>query len=141
MTLTNSTILDSDFRYIDKNGTLLKSRTELSIAQMLTFLGTSYTYENKITLSNGKTVVVDFKTGDGKLIEVIDSDSDIAKYKEIKSDNLTIMAIGHPQFAAKLKELDEIVFYDTKDAQSGSIFIEDPSFAFDYAHILPLVEK
>jgi 6-pyruvoyltetrahydropterin/6-carboxytetrahydropterin synthase len=51
------------------------------------------------------------------------------------------MGIGHPQFAAKLKELDEIVFYDTKDAQSGSIFIEDPSFAFDYAHILPLVEK
>jgi 6-pyruvoyltetrahydropterin/6-carboxytetrahydropterin synthase len=141
MTLTNSAILDSDFRYIDKNGTLLKSRTELSIAQMLSFLGLSYQYEHKITLSNGKTVSVDFKTSDGKLIEVIDSDSDILKYKELKSDNQSIMAIGHPQFAAKLKELDEIVFYDTKDAQSGSIFIEDPSFAFDYAHILPLVEK
>ena len=38
MSLSNSTILDSDFRYIDKNGTLLKSRTELSIAQMLSFL-------------------------------------------------------------------------------------------------------
>jgi 6-pyruvoyltetrahydropterin/6-carboxytetrahydropterin synthase len=25
--------------------------------------------------------------------------------------------------------------------QTGSIFIEDPSLAFDYAHILPLVEK
>lgn len=141
MTLTNSTILDSDFRYIDKNGTLLKSRTELSIAQMLTFLGTSYEYQHKLTLSSGKTISVDFKTSDGKLIEVIDSESDITKYKEIKSDNHTIMAIGHPQFAAKLKELEEIVFYDTKDAQSGSIFIEDPSFAFDYAHILPLVEK
>ena len=79
MTLTNSTILDSDFRYIDKNGTLLKSRTELSIAQMLTFLGTSYTYEHKLTLSSGKTVLVDFMTVDGRLIEVIDSESDITK--------------------------------------------------------------
>src|SRR5574338_973217 len=86
MTLTNSTILDSDFRYIDKNGTLLKSRTELSISQMLSFLGLSYEYQHKLTLSNGKTILVDFKTSDGKLIEVIDSESDIAKYKEIKSD-------------------------------------------------------
>jgi len=31
--------------------------------------------------------------------------------------------------------------YKTKEVQTGSIFIEDPSFAFDYAHILPLVEK
>jgi len=141
MTLDNSTILDADFRYIDKNGTLLKSRTELSIAQMLSFLGTSYEYQHKMRLSSGKTVQVNFKTSDDKLIVVIDSESDIAKYKEIKSENHTIMAIGHPQLAAKLKELEEIVFYDTKDAQSGSIFIDDPSFAFDYAHILPLVEK
>ena len=36
--------------------------------------------------------------------------------------------------------MKEIVFYE-KEPQTGSIFIEDPSFAFDYAHILPLVEK
>ena len=135
-------ILDSDFRYIDKKGTLLKSRTELSISQMLSFVGIDYTYQHKITV-NGKTVLVDFRTNDGKLIEVIDSDSDIEKYKEIKKflPDTKIIAIGHPKFAAKLKELEEIVFYDTKDAQSGSIFMEDQSFAFDYAHILPLVEK
>ena len=52
-----------------------------------------------------------------------------------------IMAIGHPKYAAQLKELEEIVFYDQKDPQTGSIFIEDASFSFDYAHILPLVEK
>ena len=44
------------------------------------------------------------------------------------------------EYAAKIKELSEIVFYD-KDPQTGSIFMEDPSFSFDYAHILPLVEK
>lgn len=140
---TNPVILDSDFRYIDKKGTLLKSRTELSVSQMLSFLGIDYTYQHKLSLPNGKQFIIDFRTNDGKLIEVIDSDQDIEKYKQIKQllPDAKIIAIGHPKFAAKVKELDEVVFYDTKDAQSGSIFIEDPSFAFDYAHILPLVEK
>ncbi|MGI0077755.1 MAG: 6-pyruvoyl trahydropterin synthase family protein, partial [Nitrosopumilaceae archaeon] len=48
--------------------------------------------------------------------------------------------VGLPKYAAQIKELKEIVFYD-KEPQTGSIFMEDPSFAFDYAHILPLVEK
>ncbi len=140
---TEPVIVDSDFRYIDKKGTLLKSRTELSVSQMLSFLGIDYEYQHKITLRDGRTLVIDFKTSDGKLIEVIDSDADIEKYKLVKksNENAKIMGIGHPKFAAKIKELDDIVYYDTKDAQSGSIFIEEPSFAFDYAHILPLVEK
>jgi len=137
---TSPAILDSDFRYIDKNGTLMKSRTELSIAQMLSFLGQQYDYDHKLML-NGKTVTVDFKTEQG-LIEVIDSEEDITKYNEIKKSmpETKIIAIGHPKYVAQIKELQEIVFYD-KEPQTGSIFLEDPSFAFDYAHILPLVEK
>ncbi|CDI06157.1 6-pyruvoyl trahydropterin synthase family protein [Candidatus Nitrosotenuis uzonensis] len=140
---TTPTILDSDFRYIDKKGTLLKSRTELSVAQMLSFLGLDYTYQHKVTFPSGKSVLIDFMTSDGKLIEVIDSEQEIEKYKAIKQESpeTKIAAVGSTKFAAKLKELDEVFFYDTRDAQSGSIFIEDPSFAFDYAHILPLVEK
>src|SRR3990172_7261756 len=91
------TILDSDFRYIDKNGILMKSRTELSIAQMLSFLGQEYEYDHKFTLE-GKTVLVDFKTKNG-LIEVIDNDEDLEKYKQIKkiSPETKIMAVGHPK--------------------------------------------
>jgi len=139
---TNPTIVDSDFRYIDKQGNLLKSRTELSIAQMLSFMGQKFDYHHEIKLNNGKSVFVDFKTEQG-LIEVIDNEDDIIKYKEIKNSfpDTKIMAIGHPKFVAQVKELDEIVYYDEKDPQTGSIFLEDPSFAFDYAHILPLVEK
>jgi len=137
---TSPTILDSDFRYIDKNGVLMKSRTELSIAQMLSFLGQEYEYGYKIDV-NGKSLLVDFKTENG-LIEVIDSDEDLEKYKQIKklSPDTKIMAVGQPKYAAQIKELKEIVFYD-KEPQTGSIFMEDASFAFDYAHILPLVEK
>jgi len=132
-------VVDSDFRYLDKNGNLMRSRTELSIAQMLSFLDQEYEYD--VTVGTDPRIKVDFKTKDG-LIEVIDGEEDIAKYKTVKEKfpGQKIMAIGHPQYAAQIKELGEIVFYD-KSPQTGSIFLEDPSFAFDYAHILPLVEK
>lgn len=138
---SSPTVLDSDFRYIDKKGNLLKTRTELTVAQMLSFLDQEYQYNHKITLKNGKEVTVDFKTEKG-LIEVIDSDKDITKYQKIKEDfpEDKVMAIGHAKYVAQIKELQDIVFYD-KTPQTGSIFLEDASFSFDYAHILPLVEK
>jgi len=137
--VSNPAVVDSDFRYLDKKGNLMRSRTELSIAQMLQFLNQQYDYNH--TISNDPLIKVDFKTDEG-LIEVIDSEEDISKYNKIKEKlpEEKIMAIGHPKFAAQVKELEEIVFYD-KTPQTGSIFLEDPSFSFDYAHILPLVEK
>jgi len=73
---TNPTILDSDFRYIDKKGNLLKTRTELTVAQMLVFLENDYEYSYEMILKNGDKVKVDFKTAKG-FIEVIDNDADI----------------------------------------------------------------
>jgi len=138
---SSPTIMDSDFRYIDKMGNLLRTRTELTMAQMLTFLEEDYEYNHKLVLKNGNEVTVDFKTKKG-LIEVIDNDQDIEKYKQIKEDfpEDKVMAIGHAKYVAQIKELQDIVFYD-KTPQTGSIFLEDASFSFDYAHILPLVEK
>jgi len=135
------TLLDSDFRYIDKNGNLLKTRTELSIAQMLSFLNQKYQYNYPLSVS-GKDIIVDFKTEQG-FIEVIDNDKDLVKYKELKKilPQEKIMGIGHPKYVAHVKELEDVVFYEEQEPQTGSIFIEDPSFDFDYAHILPLVEK
>ena len=139
--VTSPTILDSDFKYIDKKGNLLKTRTELTVAQMLAFLENEYEYNYEMTLKNGNKVKIDFKTTKG-FIEVIDNDEDIQKYKQIKEDfpEEKIMAIGHAKYVAQIKELQDIVFYD-KTPQTGSIFLEDASFSFDYAHILPLVEK
>ena len=138
---SSPTVLDSDFRYLDKRGNLLRTRTELSIAQTLSFLGHDYEYNYKLKIKD-RTLTVDFKTDRG-LIEVIDSEQDIEKYRMIK-ENLTgqkIMAIGHPKYSARIKELEDVVFYDQRHPQTGSIFMEDQSFTFDYAHILPLVEK
>ena len=105
---TGSAILDSDFKYIDGKGNLLRSRTELSIAQMLEFLQIEYQYDYSITLKNGNKINVDFKTDKG-IIEVIDVESDITKYKELKQEltDMKIIAMGHPKFAARLSELQD----------------------------------
>ncbi|MDB2445552.1 hypothetical protein N9W45_00385 [Nitrosopumilus sp.] len=99
---TSPTILDSDFKYIDKKGNLLKTRTELTVAQMLTFLENEYEYSYEMTLKNGEKVKIDFKTAKG-FIEVIDNDADIEKYKQIKEDfpEEKIMAIGHAKYVAQ----------------------------------------
>jgi 6-pyruvoyltetrahydropterin/6-carboxytetrahydropterin synthase len=135
-------VLDSDLRYIDR-GKLLRSRSELSVAKMLSFLGHDYQYDADVKLPDRKSAKIDFKVG-SKYIEVIDSDADAAKFKLVQEElpGLDIIAVGHSKYASKIKEMDSLFFYDSPDhMQTGSIFIEDPSLAFDYAHILPLVEK
>ena len=140
---TERVVLDSDLRYIDSKGNLLRSRSEFSVTKMLLFLGLDYNYNVDIALPDGKQAKIDFKI-QNKYIEVIDSEVDAAKFKEIreKVPELDIIAIGHSKYASKINEIDSLFFFDNIDnMQTGSIFIEDPSLAFDYAHILPLVEK
>ena len=136
-------VLDSDLRYLDANGTLLKSRAELMVSRILSFLGHDYDYDAVVQLANGKRVKVDFKTGE-RYIEVIDSEEDMLKLEQIQKDRpeLEIAGIGGPKHAARVKELESLFIFAGEDqGHTGSIFIEDPSLAFDYAHILPLVEK
>ena len=55
---------------------------------------------------------------------------------------INIIGVGHSKYAGKVNELDSFFFLNSDDEnQTASIFIEDQSLAFDYAHILPLVEK
>jgi len=137
-------VLDSDLRYLDNKGNLLRSRSEFSIAQTISFLGQDYQYDVAVKLADGKLIKIDFRVGSDRYIEVIDSDTDAAKFKLVREQrpDLEIIAIGHSKYASKIKEMESLFFYDSPDQmQTGSIFIEDPSLAFDYAHILPLVEK
>lgn len=134
-----SGITDYDFRYADRQGNLIRSRTALSIARLLEFMGTRYEYD--VTVPGDPPLSVDFKTAD-RYIMVVDDETSMTQYKAIRervgADH--IMALGHPTTASRLRELDDMVVYDDT-SEAGSIFLEDPSFSFDYAHILPLVEK
>jgi 6-pyruvoyltetrahydropterin/6-carboxytetrahydropterin synthase len=134
--------LDRDIRYIDEHGNLLRSRTQYTLSKVLSYLGHDYEYDVKVHLRDNTDVPVDFKVGD-RYIEIIDSEADIEKFKNIQSSNpdLKIIAFGHSKFAGRTTELESLFFFNFGEAQIGSIFIEDPSLAFDYAHILPLVAK
>jgi 6-pyruvoyltetrahydropterin/6-carboxytetrahydropterin synthase len=134
--------LDRDIRYIDVQGNLLRSRTELAVSKILSYLGHNYEYDARVNLRDSTSATIDFKVHD-RYIEVIDSEADIEKFKIIQSNipDLNIIAFGHSKFAGRTNELDSLFFFNFGSTQTGSIFIEDPSLAFDYAHILPLVEK
>jgi 6-pyruvoyltetrahydropterin/6-carboxytetrahydropterin synthase len=109
----------------------------------LSFLGITYEYDANLSFKDGTSAKIDFKIGD-RYIEIVDSKADIVKFKLIKMElpDVDVIALGHSKYAAKVNELDSLFFYDSNHSiHSGSIFIEDPSLAFDYAHILPLVEK
>jgi 6-pyruvoyltetrahydropterin/6-carboxytetrahydropterin synthase len=138
-------VLNSDLRYIDR-GNLFRSRSELSIAKMLSFLTQKYEYDVNVKMPDGESLKIDFKiwNNNNKYIEVVDSEEDANKFKNIrdKLPTLDIIAVGHSKYVSRTNEIDSLFFFDAGDhMQTGSIFIEDPTLAFDYAHILPLVEK
>ena len=136
-------LIENDIKYLNNKGEYLSNRTQLSLSNLLNFLGKKYELNSQINLPGGESITVDFKTDDEKYIEVIDSHSDLVKFKKIKDihPELKIVAIGSSKYAGKLSEFESIFFFDTKYEEIGSIFIEDPSLSFDYAHILPLVKK
>lgn len=132
-------ISDSDLRYIDGKGNLLRTRAELSVAKLLQYLDIDYEYDSRVNVGND-SVNVDFRTETG-LIEVIDSQEEADKFLKLKKSGERVMAVGQSKYASKVGEMDSFFAYDAANTQTGSIFIEDPSLSFDYAHILPLVEK
>ena len=134
---------DKDIRYLDKKRVIYRSRTESTLAKLLSFLDHEFDYDVVFPgMSNGKPLTVDFKIGK-KYIEVVDSETDLQKFKAIKQKNpdANIIAIGSSRYLAKVDELESVFVYDSHENETSSIFIEDPSLAFDYAHILPLVER
>lgn len=115
---------------MDKDGNMMGTRTELTVSRLLDFLGISY--ERGAEVGGEKA---DFKT-DAGVIQVVDGPEDEARFERISSACRAI-SVGPPGRAAKAGELGEM----GSGGQTGSIFLDDPSFAFDYAHVLPLVEK
>ncbi len=131
--------MDKDLKYISDKRNLIKSRTGHSLSKLLDFLEIDYKHENAIENSSYH---IDFKIGD-KFVKIIENEDDFTEFKKIKErfPLIKLAGIGKSSYLGKIDEMDNIFFFDENDKQIGSIFIEDPSLAFDYAHILPLVEK
>jgi 6-pyruvoyltetrahydropterin/6-carboxytetrahydropterin synthase len=131
--------LDKDLKFIGQKKDLIENRTGYSISKLLDFLKIEYEYNNSF---NDSDLNIDFKIGD-KYIKIIEDDSDKNEFRIIKErfPLLDLIAIGKSSYLGKINEMDSMFMFDKQSEQIGSIFIEDPSLAFDYAHILPLVEK
>src|SRR5690349_935763 len=114
---TERVVLDSDLRYIDSIGNLLRSRSEFSVAKMLTFLGHAYRYNVIVKMPSGKSINLDFEVEGQKYIEVIDSEADANKFKQVREElpNLNIIAIGNSKYASKLNEIDSLFFFGSED--------------------------
>ena len=137
----NELITESDLKYIDPKGNLLRSRTELSVANILKFLDVDYEYDSKVKLNDGSVVIVDFRTKMG-LIEVIDNEEDAIKMNKISTNSVEkIIALGNSKHAGTISEISSFFSYDNSTSDIRSIFIEDPTLNFDYAHTLPMVEE
>ena len=136
---SKSEFTDADFRYTDRRGNLFRSRTHLSVARLLDFLNRDYEYGRLV--SNDPIIHEDFSTPESHIMVLVD-EQDIARYHAIKKifPDDKVLALGHPRLVSRVEELDDIVVFD-QPHEASSIFLEDPSFSFDYAHILPLVEK
>lgn len=137
--VSRSEFADADFKYMDRRGNLFRSRMHLSVAQLLDFLNCDYEYGCPV--SENPAIREDFKTSESHIMVVVDED-DIVRYRTIKAifPDDKVLALGHPRLVSRIEELDDIVVFDQAH-EASSIFLEDPSFSFDYAHILPLVEK
>lgn len=131
--------MDKDLKYINNKNNLIENRTGYSISKLLDFLGLDYQYNNPV---GDYKINIDFKIGE-KYIKLIENDKDLKEFKIIteKFPFMDVIAIGKSSFIGKINELDSLFFFNRKNEQIGSVFIEDPSLSFDYAHILPLVEK
>ncbi|WP_236561881.1 6-pyruvoyl trahydropterin synthase family protein [Candidatus Nitrosocosmicus agrestis] len=131
--------MDKDLKFLGQKKDLIENRTGYSISKLLDFLNIDYKYKNII---NNSDLKIDFKVGD-KFIKIIENDSDVTEFREIKEKFplIEMIAVGKSSYLGKINEMESIFLFDKQSEQIGSIFIEDPSLAFDYAHILPLVEK
>ncbi|MDQ2684795.1 MAG: 6-carboxytetrahydropterin synthase [Thermoproteota archaeon] len=131
--------MDKDLKFIGQRKNLIENRTGYSISKLLDFLKIEYEYNNRF---NDSDLNIDFKIGD-KYIKIIEDENDMNEFRIIKDKFplLDVIAIGKSSYLGKINEMDSIFMFDKQSEQIGSIFIEDPSLAFDYAHILPLVEK
>ncbi|HYF99815.1 MAG TPA: 6-carboxytetrahydropterin synthase [Candidatus Saccharimonadales bacterium] len=131
--------MDKDLKFIGQRKNLIENRTGYSISKLLDFLKIEYEYNNRF---NDSDLNIDFKIGD-KYIKIIEDETDMNEFRIIKDKFplLDVIAIGKSSYLGKINEMDSIFMFDKQSEQIGSIFIEDPSLAFDYAHILPLVEK
>lgn len=132
--------------YLDPNGNLLSSALELAVSKILHFAGVEYSYNLPVpfgsrqltptfTIKNGY-IVVGSNLNDKKVAEELRKAFPKKQVLYVNKATMgnTLSEIGSPIASA-------LVDSETSMDRLESIFVDDPSFAFDYSHILPWTKK
>jgi len=128
--------------YIDAKGNLLSSAFDLAIANILNFANIAYFYRKPVFI--GKKQLVPTFTMEGGFI-ITEGGKDVVELRRA----FPTKKVLHVTRAKKASALAEIgapianfeVDKETDVQKLESIFMDDPSFAFDYSHILPWTKK
>ncbi len=134
--------------YLDGRGNLLASSSELAVAKLLQFAGLEYSYRKELRLTDGSQIRPTFHTRKGVII-FDQGDGGIGEeVKKIKGANpkLNVVVLSRLTKADSLNDLGctSIVLDPEAETDTGrreAIFLDDPSFSFDYSHILPWTKK
>ena len=128
--------------YIDAKGHILSSAFDLAIANILIFADIEYSYKKPVPIRK-RQLVPTFTTKEGFIMT--EGVKDVAELR-YGFPNKKVLHVTMAKKASALVEIGvPIVSFDV-DAETDkekleSIFMDDPSFAFDYSHILPWTKK
>ena len=128
--------------YIDAKGNLLSSALDLAIANILNFSNIEYFYRKAVLIGN-KRLLPAFTTKEGFIItEKVKDAAELGRAFPTKK----VLHVTRAKKASALAEIGAPVANFGADKETdmqklGSIFMDDPSFAFDYSHILPWTKK
>jgi 6-pyruvoyltetrahydropterin/6-carboxytetrahydropterin synthase len=134
--------------YLDGKGNLLSSSSELAVAKILQFAGISYAYRKELRFDDGSLLIPTFQTSRG-IIVVDDQEGEIGEeVKKIKGMNpkikvIVVSRLGKAESLTNLNSTSIVLDPDTETdtRRREAIFLDDPSFSFDYSHILPWTKK
>jgi 6-pyruvoyltetrahydropterin/6-carboxytetrahydropterin synthase len=125
-------------RAYKKRGKLFPSATHVLISEILDSLGVKYRIQEPLV--PGSSAAADFAFGDTVIL--IEKELTRAERKRLRSDGKRCILIARSKKRSALDSGFRVVqLEDEKDARLQTIFLDDPSFNFDYAHILPKTEK
>ena len=128
--------------YIDAKGHILSSAFDLAIANILNFTNVEYYYKKPVLIGE-RQLIPTFMTKEGFI--VTEGGKDIAELRSALPDK-KVLYVTRANKASALVEIGApIASFDataeTDMEKLESIFMDDPSFAFDYSHILPWTKK
>ena len=132
-------------RTYQSRGRTFRTSLHSAVASLLDSLG--LTYEQNVPVSRGSRLAADFLV-EGRTVLFVGRGLSIAERRIAKASGKRCVVIETSEERSdslddglRVSDLDREKDGDRRGRRLQTIFLDDPSFNFDYAHILPKTEK